>query len=288
MLLEPSLFGVCLRGFFGSSIFVIVVLAGSFGFLMIWSLIICSRVMWSTCLGLRVFCGWNTICCRWLNSFLMVMLLKLKSELVEVSIVVCVGSAFWFWLFLSHDVKHSWFFVAEKANLSMDSILRKHVAQIFFGNESSSSTYKRKIRKRSESCIKTGFSFGVRRDIFVCASALFFRRCVVISMLPFLFAFTCTHGKKSCSSIYEDDGRRGKNLHFIMQKPTTMQHKWKHFVIRRLAWATFRRLLALCDCLLTKPFEWVACQSGVVAPNWENFLTTLKHTFRRNFASRIA
>lgn len=149
MLFAPSLFWLWLRCLFGSSIFVMVVLAGSLGFLMIWSLMICSSVMWSTCLGFLCFCGWKTICCLWLNSFLIVMLLKLKSEFVEVSIVVCDKSAFACWLFCSHDVKHSWFFAAENANLSIDSILRKQVAQIFFGSKSSSSTLKRD-KKRSQ------------------------------------------------------------------------------------------------------------------------------------------
>lgn len=139
--------GVCwTRGLFGSSIFVIVVLAGNFGFLIIWSLIICSNVIWSTWREFRDFCGWKIICCRWLYSFLIVMLQKLKSEFVEVSMVVWVTfwSALEFRLFWIHVKKHSWFFAAEYANLSMLSILRKHVAHIFFGNRSSSRILKRK------------------------------------------------------------------------------------------------------------------------------------------------
>lgn len=140
ILLPLSFFWLCLRCLFGSSILVIVVLAGSLGFLMIWSFIICSNVMWSTCLGFLALFGWKTICWRWLNSFLIVMLLKLKSEFVDVSIVNCVTSSFPLLRFCSHDVKHSWFLAAENANLSIDSILRKHVAHIFFGSKSSSFT----------------------------------------------------------------------------------------------------------------------------------------------------
>lgn len=135
----------CFLCFLGSSIFVMVVHGGNFGFLIIWSLIICSSVMWSTWRGLRVLWGWKTICCRWLNSFLIVMLLKLKSEFVDISIVVWLMSSLAWFLFLSHDIKHSWFFAAEYANLSIDSIFRKQVAHIFFGKRSSSRTWNTKL-----------------------------------------------------------------------------------------------------------------------------------------------
>lgn len=148
MLLAFS-FRCCNLDLLGSSILVIVVLAGNFGFLIIWSLIICSSVMWSTWRALRVFWGWKMICWRWLNSFLIVMLQKLKSEFVDVSMVVCV--TFWsnlaFWFVCIHVKKHSWFFAAEKANLSMLSILRKHVAHIFLGSRSSSRTWKKEYKK---------------------------------------------------------------------------------------------------------------------------------------------
>lgn len=208
MLLALSLF-VAFRGFFGSSIFVIVVLAGSFGFFIIWSLMICSSVMWSTCRGLRCFCGWNTICCRWLNSFLMIMLLKLKSEFVDVSIVVCSTLAccrFW-----SHVVKHSWFLAAENANLSTDSIFRKHVAQIFFGNKSSSSTWKeREIRKLH----KNRFS-RLRARVLVSG---FFLHSLVILML------FSSHTSKQEERVYENR-RRWRDRKACYAKANTMKHK---------------------------------------------------------------